>query len=84
MTIQKVATSNVDASFKAKWLRWWNSSTSVKDDNKFSFDFPLKEKVLTIGFTWLLFGLRYLLWISSFSILDCFNSFSFLTVFILL
>ena len=44
--LQKVATIHVDAHFKAKWLRWWNSSAEVKEQNKFPSALPLKEKVL--------------------------------------
>jgi hypothetical protein len=44
--LQKVATTHVDASFKAKWLRWWNSPTNVKVKNHFPSSVPLKEKNL--------------------------------------
>ncbi len=44
--LQKVATTHVDASFKAKWLEWWNSSTDVKIKNQFPSVLPLREKVL--------------------------------------
>ena len=44
--LQKVATAHVDAHFKAKWLRWWNSSVEVKEHNKFPLAFPPMEKVL--------------------------------------
>jgi hypothetical protein len=39
--LQKMATTHVDASFKAKWLRWWDSSTKVKIQNKFPSALPL-------------------------------------------
>jgi hypothetical protein len=41
-----VATSHVDASFKAKWLWWWNSSAEVKIKNQFPSTIFLDEKVL--------------------------------------
>ena len=44
--LQKVATTHVDAHFKAKWLRWWNSPADVKDKNRFPSSLPLREKVL--------------------------------------
>jgi hypothetical protein len=44
--LQKVATTHVDASFKAKWLRWWNSLAKVKIENQFPSTFPLREKFL--------------------------------------
>jgi hypothetical protein len=44
--LQKVATSHVDAHFKAKWLRLWNSPTEVKEHYKFPSALPLREKVL--------------------------------------
>jgi hypothetical protein len=44
--LQKVATTHVDASFKAKWLRWWNSSSKVKIKNQFPSSLPLRERVL--------------------------------------
>jgi hypothetical protein len=44
--LQKVATAHVDAHFKAKWLRWWNSPADVKDKNRFPSSLPLREKVL--------------------------------------
>lgn len=44
--LQKVATTHVDASFKARWLRWWNSPTDVKTQNIFPSSVPLREKVL--------------------------------------
>ena len=43
---QKVATAHVDAHFKAKWLRWWNSPADVKEKNRFPSSLPLREKVL--------------------------------------
>jgi hypothetical protein len=44
--LQKVATTHVDASFKAKWLRWWNSPAKVKMENQFPSSVPLREKIL--------------------------------------
>jgi hypothetical protein len=44
--LQKVATTHVDACFKAKWLQWWNSSIDVKIKNQFPSVVPLREKVL--------------------------------------
>ena len=44
--LQKVATTHVDASFKARWLRWWNSPADVKIQNIFPSTLPLREKVL--------------------------------------
>jgi hypothetical protein len=44
--LQKVATSHVDASVKARWLRWWNSPADVKSKNIFPTVLPLREKVL--------------------------------------
>jgi hypothetical protein len=44
--LQKVATTHVDAHFKAKWLRWWNSHAEVKDKNRFPSSLPIREKVL--------------------------------------
>jgi hypothetical protein len=44
--LQKVATTHVDASFKAKWLRWWNSPAEVKIKNHFPVALPLRERVL--------------------------------------
>jgi hypothetical protein len=44
--LQKVATTHVDASFKAKWLRWWNPPAKVKIRNQFPSSLPLQEKVL--------------------------------------
>ena len=41
--LQKVATSQVDAEYKAKWLHWWNSSTNVHLGNKFPSEIPLKS-----------------------------------------
>ena len=36
----------MDAHFKAKWLRWWNSTVEVKEANHFPSAIPLREKVL--------------------------------------
>jgi hypothetical protein len=44
--LQKVATTHVDASIKARWLWWWNSPSDVKTINKFPIAIPLREKVL--------------------------------------
>jgi hypothetical protein len=44
--LQKVATTHVDVSFKAKWLRWWNSPAKVKIENQFPSTVPLREKFL--------------------------------------
>ena len=44
--LQKVATTHVDASFKARWLRWWNSPVDVKTQNMFPSNLPLHERVL--------------------------------------
>jgi len=44
--LQKVATTHVDATFKARWLRWWNSPAEVKTQNMFPASVPLREKVL--------------------------------------
>jgi hypothetical protein len=44
--LRKVATTHVDASFKAKWLRWWNSHIEVKMENKFLSTLLLREKYL--------------------------------------
>ena len=54
--LQKVATTHVDASFKARWLRWWNSSAKVKTKNKFPLLFLSMRNSLTIGLTKLLSG----------------------------
>jgi hypothetical protein len=44
--LQKMTITYVDASFKAKWLRLWNSPTNVKIKNQFPSSLPLREKVL--------------------------------------
>ena len=44
--LQKVATTHVDAHFKARWLRWWNFTTEFKEENKFPLAPPLRKKVL--------------------------------------
>jgi len=44
--LQKVASTLVDATTKAKWLRWWNSTTIVRSKNRFLIVVPLKEKML--------------------------------------
>ena len=44
--LQKMATAHVDAHFKAKWLRWWNSPADVKEKNRFPSSLPIREKVL--------------------------------------
>ena len=43
--LQEVATTHVDASFKARWLWWWNSPAEIKTKNKFP-SLLLREKVL--------------------------------------
>lgn len=40
---QKMETIHVDASFKARWLRWWNFFAEVKSENKFSSSLSLRE-----------------------------------------
>ena len=44
--LQKVATTHVDATYKARWLRWWNSPADVKTQNMFPSTLPLRERVL--------------------------------------
>ena len=44
--LQKVATTHVDASFKARWLQWWKSPADVKTKIKFSSALLLRKKVL--------------------------------------
>ena len=43
--LQKVATTPVSASVKARWLNFWNSPIEVKSMNKFPSTFPIREKV---------------------------------------
>ena len=42
--LQKVATSRVMAEYKARWLRWWNSSRSVRQSDHFPLETPFKDK----------------------------------------
>lgn len=44
--LHKVATTNVHNSFKAKWLKWWNSSVEFRASVHFPEDNPMKDKVL--------------------------------------
>ena len=44
--LQKVASTHMDATFKARQLRWWNSPADVKTQNMFPSTLPLREKVL--------------------------------------
>jgi len=44
--LQKIVTCPVEASFKAKWLRWWNAPLCEKLDNKFPVDKPMRERAL--------------------------------------
>lgn len=44
--LQKIATTGVSKEFKAKWLRWWNSSLTVREGNCFPTEKPLREKTL--------------------------------------
>ena len=44
--LQKVATLQVDAKYKAKWLHWWNLSKNVHFGNKFSLEMPLNSAML--------------------------------------
>ena len=43
--LQKIATAAVEPEFKAKWLRWWNSSMTVRAGNRFPPG-DVKETVL--------------------------------------
>ena len=69
--LQKVATTHVDASFKARWLWWWNSPAEVKSKNKFPSSLPLQEKTLN---DWLH---KASLWAHVLQYLILFNLFSF-------
>ena len=33
--LQKIATTHVDAKYKAKWLKWWNSSPMSREALRF-------------------------------------------------
>jgi hypothetical protein len=44
--LQKVAMTFVNASVKAKWLRWWNSPIPERIKNRFPSTDPIKEKTL--------------------------------------
>jgi hypothetical protein len=33
--LQKIVPAAVDAKFKARWLRWWNSSASARQSYRF-------------------------------------------------
>ena len=44
--LQKVTTTHINALFKGRWLRWWNSPTDVKIKNKFPSFIRLHERVL--------------------------------------
>ena len=44
--LQKIVTCPVEASFKAKWLHWWNASIRERSENKFPIDKPMREKTL--------------------------------------
>lgn len=43
--LQKIATANVEALFKGRWLRWWNSSSMARESLRFPSGL-IKEKVL--------------------------------------
>ena len=47
--LQKIATSQVEPKYKARWLRWWNSSSSGRQ----SYRFPLAGAGEFIWDTWL-------------------------------
>jgi hypothetical protein len=44
--LQKIVTCPVKASFKAKWLHWWNALLRERLDNKFFVDKPMRKKAL--------------------------------------
>ena len=44
--LQKIVTCPVEASFKAKWLHWWNAPLRERSENKFPIDKPMREKAL--------------------------------------
>ena len=76
--LQKVATTHVDASFKAKCLRWWNSPAKVKTRTNFPLLFFSGRKSSKTGSTKFLSGLKC---IYNFSFFICFFSyFTFLTI----
>jgi hypothetical protein len=33
--LQKIATANIEAKHKARWLRWWNASLTVRQSYRF-------------------------------------------------
>jgi hypothetical protein len=45
--LAKIANCHVPCEFKARWLRWWNSTMTVCNGNKFPF-VPMKERVLEV------------------------------------
>ena len=51
-----MATTHVDASFKAKWLWWWDSPANVKFRNKFHSILLLRKKVFMCTCKWLVVG----------------------------
>jgi len=44
--LQKIVTCPVEASFKAKWLHWWNAPVPERLANKFPVDKPMRERTL--------------------------------------
>ncbi|KAG0632178.1 hypothetical protein M758_1G310400 [Ceratodon purpureus] len=44
--LHKIATTNVTADHKTKWLKWWNSTLAVRKTVRFPDDSPMKDKVL--------------------------------------
>ena len=48
--LQKIATATVEPKYKARWLQWWNSSTTVRGGNKF----PLSDVKETVLDAWLI------------------------------
>lgn len=44
--LQKIVTCPVEASFKAKWLHWWNAPLRERLENKFPIEKPLRERTL--------------------------------------
>ena len=72
--LQKIVTCPVKASFKAKWLHWWNASIRERSENKFSIDKAMREKVLD---DWLH---KASLWAQVYSFLSLLNSVDILLV----
>jgi hypothetical protein len=33
--LEKIATAHVEAKYKARWLRWWNSSDATRQSYRF-------------------------------------------------